>query len=131
MGPTFWLMCALVTVAALSFVAVVVWIDARKDERKQFYRHETVRKIAESGSSTAAVEYLRETDRLALRRRRSELKLGGLITGAAGLGLMVFLGALLSGSYNFALRDVYLVGLIPLLIGVVLFGYAQWAMRED
>src|SRR4030095_7426818 len=103
----------------------ILWIGSRVKEREDYYRNETVKKIAESGASTAAIEYLRETDRIALQRLRGWLRLGGLITAAVGIGLMVFLRALIQGN------PTYLVGLIPLLVGVVLFGYAQfmWSAR--
>jgi hypothetical protein len=116
----FWPMIAVITTASLSFVAVILWIGSRVKEREDYYRNETVKKIAESGASTAAIEYLRETDRIALQRLRGGLRLGGLITAAVGIGLMVFLRALIQGN------PTYLVGLIPLLVGVVLFGYAQF-----
>jgi hypothetical protein len=116
----FWPMIALITTASLAFVAVILWIGSRVKEREEYYRTETVKKIAESGASAAAIEYLRETDRIALQRLRGGLRLGGLITAAVGIGLMVFLRALIHRN------PTYLVGLIPLLVGVVLFGYSQF-----
>jgi len=122
MGPAelFWPMMVVITTASLSFVAVIVWIALRTRERELHYRNETIKKIAESGTSTAAIDYVRETDRLAAQHRRGGLRLGGLISIAVAIGLMVFLRAI-AGS-------VYLVGLIPLLVGVVLFSYAQLMM---
>jgi hypothetical protein len=117
-GSMFWPMIALITIASLSFVAVVTWIGNRTKEREEYYRQETLKKIAESGTSEAALEYLRETDRIAQQHLRGGLQLGGLITGSAGIGLMVFLRAIEPN------EGIYWVGLIPLLVGVVLFGYA-------
>jgi hypothetical protein len=115
-------MIALITIASLSFVAVILWLGYRIKEREDYYRNDAIKKVAESGTSTAAIEYLREADRIALQRLRGGLKLGGLVTAAVGIGLMVSLRAIIQGS------GTYLVGLIPLLVGVVLFGYAQFMM---
>ena len=107
-----------------SFVAVVLWMGARRKEREAYYRSETIKKIAESGTSQAALEYLRETERIAARRTRDGLKLGGLVALAAGVGLMVFLISMGPGS-------PYQVGLIPLLVGAALFGYGQFLAPKD
>lgn len=120
----FWPMIALITTASLSFVAVIVWLGSRLKEREDYYRSETIKKIAESGSSTAALDYLRETDRIALQRIRGGLRLGGLVSAAIGIGLMVYLRGIVLGS------GTYLVGLIPLLVGIVLFVYAQFMMSK-
>jgi hypothetical protein len=117
-------MIALITTASLSFVAVIVWLGSRLKEREDYYRSETIKKIAESGSSTAALDYLRETDRIALQRIRGGLRLGGLVSAAIGIGLMVYLRGIVLGS------GTYLVGLIPLLVGIVLFVYAQFMMSK-
>ena len=116
----FWPMITLMTIASLSFVAVIVWLASRMKEREDYYRSETVKKIAESGTSTAAIEYMRESDRIALLRLRGGIRLGGLVTAVIGIGLMVFLRAISPES------GTYLVGLIPLLVGVTLFSYAQF-----
>src|SRR5688572_24800649 len=103
----FILMEIVVATASLSLVAVIVWVGARTKEREAYYRSETLKKIAESGTSTAALEYLRETDRINARRIRGGLRLGGLVTMSVGIGLMVLLRALMPGN------AVYIVGLIP------------------
>ena len=54
-----------------------------------------------------------------MRHRRGGQRLGGLITLAVGIGLMVFLKAVATDE-----PGVYLVGLIPLLIGVALLAYS-------
>jgi hypothetical protein len=104
--------------AGLSFVAVMVWLSQRHAERKEHYRGETMKKIAESGSAAAALEYARELDRMERARQRDGMRLGGLITMAAGVGLTVF-------AYGIEKNEpVYLIGLIPTLIGAAIFGFA-------
>lgn len=121
----FILMEIVVVTASLSLVAVIVWVAARTKEREAYYRSETLKKVAESGTSTAALEYLRETDRINARRIRGGLRLGGLVTMSVGIGLVVFLRALMPEN------AVYLVGLIPLLVGASLFGYGQLMMSRE
>ena len=58
---------------------------------------------------------------MAQEKLRGGLQLGGLITVAVGVGLMIFLLAMVH-------RPVFFVGLIPLLIGAVLFFYGRFMM---
>jgi peptidoglycan/LPS O-acetylase OafA/YrhL len=107
-------------IALFSFVAVAAWADARRKEREAYYRSETLKKLAETQASGAssALEFLYEQNRIASRRQREGQKLGGLITTAVGFGLMIFLRAIEPE------KPAYLVGLIPLLVGVALLTYA-------
>ena len=114
-------------IALFSFVAVASWSDARRREREAYYRSETLKKIAESQGTgaAAALEFLREDERCAARRRREGIKLGGLITGGVAIGFIVFLRA---EEHN---EPAYLIGLIPLMVGLSLLAYAYFlAPRE-
>jgi hypothetical protein len=108
------------SIALFSFLGVASWSDARRKERQAYYTAETLKKIAESSGdgAKAAVDYLQVQNKNALQHRLEGMKLGGLITGAVGLGLMVFLHGIARE------EPVYLVGLIPLLIGVALLVYS-------
>ena len=57
------------------------------------------------------------------RRRIEGLKLGGMITFVAGVGAMIFLYFLVAG-------QVYLAGVIPALIGVVLLLYGFFLVEK-
>jgi ferric-dicitrate binding protein FerR (iron transport regulator) len=107
-------------VALFSFVAVAAWADARRKEREAYYRSETLKKLADTQGVGAgsALEFLHEENRLAVRRKREGQKLGGLITAAVGIGMMVFLRAVEHE------EKAYLVGLIPLLVGAALLVYS-------
>ncbi|HXX99527.1 MAG TPA: DUF6249 domain-containing protein [Candidatus Limnocylindrales bacterium] len=111
------------SVALFSFVAVATWSNERRREREAYYRSETLKKIAEAqgAGNTGAIELLREEERIAIRRRREGQRLGGLITMAVGVGLIVFLGAVVEHNPG---EPVYLVGVIPMLIGVALLVYS-------
>lgn len=116
---------AIVTV--FSFTAVVTWVKAQGKEREAYYKSETLKKIAEAPgpSATAALDYLREQEKIAQRHRRGEQTLGGLITLAAGVGLMIFLQAIEHK------EPVYLAGLIPTLVGAALLAYASFLAPKE
>src|SRR5262245_21719833 len=127
------------SIAFFSFIAVAAWAEARRREREAHYKSETIYKIAEAQGpgAQAALEFLREEAARQEQRqvkaalhRREGMKLGGLITMAVGIGLMIFLKAIVNGtpsSPGAPAHDpvpVYLVGLIPFLVGVALLAYA-------
>ncbi|MBZ5664688.1 MAG: hypothetical protein LAO30_08815 [Acidobacteriia bacterium] len=109
------------SIALFSFLAVATWADARRKEREAYYMGETLKKIAESSGESAksALELLREQQKNRVKNRLEGMKLGGLVTAAVGIGVMVLL-------HGIANEDgpVYLAGLIPLLIGLALLVYA-------
>lgn len=108
------------SIALFSFLAVTTWSEARRKEREAYYTSETLKKIAESSGEGAksALELLREQQKNHVKNRLEGMKLGGLVTAAVGIGVMV----LLRGIEHH--EPVYLAGLIPLLIGLALLIYA-------
>ena len=114
------LFLSVASASLFSFIAVAVWSQERRREREAYYRSETIKKLAElqgPGSNTL-LEFVREEDKRAKAKLREGLKLGGVVTAAVGIALMIFLRAV--DRENAA----YLVGLIPSLIGVALLAYA-------
>jgi hypothetical protein len=107
------------SIALFSFLSVAAWSDARRKEREEYYRNDTLKKIAESSGegAKAAIELLREQNKNIARRRFEGMKLGGLITAVVGIGVMALLRGLVHD------EPVYLVGLIPLLVGLALLLY--------
>jgi hypothetical protein len=107
------------SIALFSFLSVAAWSDARRKEREEYYRSETLKKIAESSGegAKAAIELLREQNKSVTRRRLEGMKLGGLITAVVGIGVMALLHGLVHD------EPVYLAGLIPLLIGLAMLTY--------
>jgi hypothetical protein len=102
------------------FIPLTSWIESQRREREAFYKAETIRRLAEApgDGAKAAIELMREQDRMGRARKREGMKIGGLINLGVGVGLMIFLHALVTDA------PVYLCGLIPGLIGVALLPYA-------
>lgn len=101
------------------FIPSVTWMDSRRKEREAFYKAETFRRVAEASGegAKAALEMLREEDRLKRKTAREGLKMGGVINIFGGIGLAVFL-RVLTGSVGVAL-----CGALCVLIGVALLVY--------
>ncbi|HEY1904052.1 MAG TPA: hypothetical protein VGG56_16600 [Terracidiphilus sp.] len=100
------------------FIPLVTFISSRKEEREAFYKAETIRRVAEAppGSSMAAIEFMREQNRISRIKAREGLKIGGLINIGVGIALVIFLRALIG-------MNIALCGLIPALIGVAMLVY--------
>jgi hypothetical protein len=115
------------SIALFSFLSVAAWSDARRREREEYYRNETLKKIAESSGegAKAAIELLREQNNVVTKRRLEGMKLGGLITAVVGIGVMVLLHGLEHE------EPVYLAGLIPLLIGLALLVYTFFLAPKE
>ena len=112
----------LIPIAGIAWLAVVVWLGTRQKEKEDFHRSEVLKKIAETPGDAAqkVLEMMRQQEDEAKVRRREGIKLGGLITLAVGIGLMIFLFMIERK------QPVWTVGLIPLLVGAALFGYAAF-----
>jgi hypothetical protein len=117
MGPVVFLFPLAVIAVVFTFTGVIVWVDSRRKEREAFYKAETLRRITESSGegAKAAIELMREDDRLKWRRRQEGMKIGGLICIGVGIGTIALL----------SLMGVFrgLPGLIPLLVGAAMLIY--------
>ena len=109
------------SIALFSFLSVSTYVVGRRKEREAYYKSETMRRLAETqgAGATAAIELLHEEETILTRKRLEGLKLGGLITSAVGIGLMVFLFF----ADDDRPRVAYLSGLIPLLVGMAMLVY--------
>lgn len=120
------------------FIPLVHYIDSQRKEREAFYRAETIRRVAEASpdGAKATMELLREQERIKLIKTREGMKIGGVINIGVGIGLVIFLHALLGGGggsvNNGGTGSVYLCGLIPGFIGVAMLVYVYFlASVED
>jgi hypothetical protein len=107
-------------VAVFTFITFAIWFKHRSQEREAFYKAETLRRITEASGegAKAALELMREDDRLKRIKAREGMKVGGLINLGVGVALIIFLRALIVN------QPVYLCGLIPGLVGVALLVYS-------
>lgn len=109
-------------VALFSFIAVASWSDNRRRERESYYHNDMLKKLAESSGAgaSAALELLREDARLRALRKRQEMKVGGVVLVAVGIGIIPFLHALIPHA------PIYMVGILLLLLGLGLFGSSNF-----
>jgi hypothetical protein len=101
------------------FIPAVTWMDSRRKEREAFYKAETFRRVVEASgeSAKAALDFLREEDRLKRQTLREGLKIAGVINVFGGIGLAIFL-RILTDSVG-----VSLCGVLAAFIGVGLLVY--------
>jgi len=113
------------SIALFTFLSVATWVGARKTEREAHYKAEMIKKIAEAGGErNPALEYLREQERMAAAKQLGGIKLGGLVVVGVGLGVFIFLKALIPT------QPIYLCGTIILFVGLALLAYAFWLAPE-
>ncbi len=122
-----WEFLSVGAVALFSFLAIASWSESRRREREAYYRTEAIRKLAESTPDVAAsaLEFLREQEKNDKERVRAQITIAGLVTCGVGIGMMVFLGALIREA------PIYLSGSIPLLIGVALLAWSYIPALRD
>ena len=108
------------------FIPVTAWIEGQRKEREAFYRAETVRRLTEASGegAKAAIELLREQDRIERGKRHEGLKIGGLVNLGVGSALIPFLHQLIPGS------AVFMCGLIPAFIGLALLVYVFFMAKQ-
>jgi len=124
MDPAF--IGVLIPIAGIAMVVLIVWIEQQRKGKQAFHHSELLRKIAESqgGAADKVLEMIRQEQFEAKIRRREGLKLGGLITAAAGLGVIAVLAILTPD------KPVWIVGVIPFLIGAALVVYVVFMAPE-
>ncbi len=104
------------------FIPLVTWIENRRKEREAFYQAETIRRLAEASGegAKAAMELMREQNRLTRIKMLEGMKIGGIINLGVGVALVIFLRALLGAGQG----SPFLCGLIPGFIGIGMLAYA-------
>jgi len=112
--------CIPIVAIVSTFVMIIFAIryGTQRKEREAFYKAESLRRLTESSGegAKAAIELLKEEDRLKRIKDREGMKVGGLVTLGVGVGLVIFLWAMVG-------PKVALCGLIPGLVGVALLVY--------
>ena len=107
---------AAVMLGLFAFLAVSAWASSQRDQREMKYRYELYQRLLEHPGPVAdEVRALLARD--AERRQAAEIeekRSGGFVVVAVGIGLGTALYFLVPG------KPVYLVALVPGLVGVVL-----------
>ncbi len=125
-GVAVFFFLAVAAIALFTFLSVATFAGTRQAEREAYYKAEMMKKIAEvGGDHNPALDYLREQERIAERKRIGGIKLGGLINAGTGIGVMIFLKALIPW------KPIYLTGAIILLVGVALLVYGFWMAPKE
>jgi hypothetical protein len=109
-------------VALYSYLSIQSFVNGRRKEREAYYKNETMRRLTENqgAGADAAIALMREEDHLQGRRRLEGLKLGGLVTTAVGIGVMIFLGIANDDNHLIGVA----IGIIPFFVGLALLLYA-------
>jgi hypothetical protein len=114
-----------------TFLAVAVWSMNRTRERELYYRSELLKKAIDTpGPEAAAVlAHIKDEEAAQARAKARDTRMGyligGLSTAAVGIGLMMFMR-----SIGGPAREYFLVGLIPLLVGIALLIGSGMAREE-
>ena len=120
-------------IGVFAFLAVGAWAGARASERKAQARYALLAKAAEQPgeSAKAVLEFLREDEARREREKATRARRGGLQSGAilfaAGLGLSTFLHYIMPNDA----KPVWPVGLMLILIGIVVGGFAYFSKATD
>lgn len=112
-------------VSVFTFVTIMVWLGNRQKEREAFYKAETLRRITESSGegAKAAIDLMKEDDRLKQVKHREGIKISGLINIGVGLGMVIGLQKLVGAKVAFA-------GIVPAFVGVAMLVYVYLLARE-
>jgi hypothetical protein len=112
------------TVAVFTFLIFSVRYSSQRKDREAFYRAESLRRITESSGegAKAAIELMKEEERLKRIKAREGMKIGGLVCVAVGVALVIFMWGLTKTEPD---APVF-VGLIPALVGVALLVYVYF-----
>lgn len=107
-----WIFLAAATVASLAFVSIIIWVEAQRKERQEYYRFEFRKRLVEGGDMDAGAfaALLRYEHELGLRQAREKLLVAGFIFIGIGVGTCFGL--------RFIDNAVWMVGYIPLGVGL-------------
>ena len=108
------------SLALFAFLAFIIWLASQKSARASERRYELYRQMAEHpGAGADAVRELLDQE---VRRREEEQRRGMNIAGLMTSGV----GALMTAFLYYVAPDqpVWLIGLMPVLVGCILLVFA-------
>lgn len=112
-------------VGLFAYLSVAHWVNARTEDRRDRDRMVLLRRLAEQAPDGArsVLDHLREEEaRAREKERKKELQTrrNGMQAGA----VMIAVGIGLSITFAFLTRRGVVLGLVPALVGVVVFAFA-------
>ena len=113
------------SIALFGFLSIASWADARRREREAFFRHELLKKVADSPGGQQVVALMRQEEADRIERRRQAIQLAGWVTLGAGIGVGVLLSQLVR-----VVAGLWAVGAIPALVGAALVLHGILARRR-
>jgi len=113
-------------IGLFTFLAVASWAENRRRERETYYQYEFRKRLVEAGKLDAneLERLMRSEADMATERRRQGLAVGGLVLAGTGVGLLLGLRFIED-------EAVWMVGFIPLAIGVAMLLYTVFAPRQQ
>lgn len=107
-------------ISLFTFLAVASWAENRRRERESYYRYEFRKRLVEAGKLDASEldRLIRSEAEMAAGQHRQRLLVAGMVLVGAGAGLLLGL-RFIEG------EAVWMVGFIPLAIGVAMLT-ASW-----
>lgn len=121
---SFWFFLAVGAAGLFTLLSVGAWAGSRASERRELYKNELIKKLAEQPPDAAerVMQFMREEEERKIQRRRADARaawrLGGVILIVVGLILTVFLQQIAPG------EPVWIIGVFPLGIGGVLLAFS-------
>ena len=112
-------------VGLFTYLSVAHWVDAQSAERQARERFAVLRKIAEQPSDSAklVLDLLREEEARAReieRKKEGKSRRDGMQAGT----IMMALGLGLGIMFAIVSRRNWVVGIVPILVGLVIFAFA-------
>jgi hypothetical protein len=118
-----------------AYLSVAHWVDARTRDRQARDRLALLRKVAEQSPESARLvfEQLRQEEAIARERERREARKSrrnGMQAGVMLIALGIALGVMFAVVAS-KREPVWIMGLIPISVGVVLFAFAAFDKSSD
>jgi len=136
MGSVMFLFFAAGAIGLFAYLSVVHWVNARAKEGQARDRLALLRRLADQSPDSAqlVIEQLRREEAIAReyeRREARKARRNGMQTGviliAVGIGFAAAFAVMSQGRRE----PVWVLGLLPALVGVVIFAFAAFDESND
>lgn len=113
-------------IGLFTFLAVASWAENRRRERETYYQYEFRKRLVEAGKLDASEleRLMRSEADMTNERRRQGLVVAGVVLAGTGVGLLLGLRFIED-------EAIWMVGFIPLAIGIAMLLYTALAPRQQ